>query len=111
MGKDNNVRVSRKLIKEYSAKRLIGSNQTESRQYEIAIRNLKKVPVTIRVEDQVPVAITKDIDVQDVEAKDAQLNKETGIVGWLVELKPGEERKLNLKYSVKYPKDRKVIID
>jgi hypothetical protein len=111
LGKDNNVRVSRKLIKEYSAKRLIGSNQTESRQYEIVIRNLKKVPVAVRVEDQIPVAITKDIDVQDVEAKDAQIDKETGIVTWLVPLKPGEERKLNLKYAVKYPKDRKVIMD
>lgn len=111
LGKDNNVRVARKLIKEYSAKKLIGSNQTESRQYEIVIRNLKKVPISIKIEDQIPIAVTKDIDVQDVDAKDAQINKETGIVAWLINLKPGEEQKRFLKYSVKYPKERRVVID
>jgi hypothetical protein len=69
------------------------------------------VPVTVKIEDQIPISVTKDIDVQDIEAKEAQLDKDTGILTWLIELKPGEERKLNLKYSVKYPKDRKVVID
>jgi uncharacterized protein (TIGR02231 family) len=111
LGKDNNVRILRKLVKEYSTKKFIGSNQTESKHYEITVRNLKKVPVTVKIEDQIPVSITKDIDVLDIEAKEAQLDKDTGILTWLIELKPGEERKLTLKYSVKYPKDRKVVID
>jgi hypothetical protein len=111
LGKDNNVRILRKLVKEYSTKKFIGSNQTESKHYEITVRNLKRVPVTVKIEDQIPISVTKDIDVQDIEAKEAQLDKDTGILTWLIELKPGEERKLNLKYSVKYPKDRKVVID
>lgn len=111
LGKDNNVRISRKLLKEFSSQRLIGSNKTESRQYEITVRNTKKTAVTVLVQDQFPVAVNKDIQVNDVEAPEGQIDKETGIVTWSLTLQPGQEKKLQLSYSVKYPKERKVVLD
>jgi hypothetical protein len=69
------------------------------------------VPVTLRVLDQIPVSTTKEISVEDVKAPDAQMDKETGILTWTITLQPGQERKLNLGYSVKYPKDRKVVLE
>ncbi|HEY0067942.1 MAG TPA: mucoidy inhibitor MuiA family protein [Flavisolibacter sp.] len=111
LGKDNNVRISRKLLKEFSSQRLIGSNKTETRQYEITVRNTKKTAVTILVQDQFPVPVNKDIQVNDVEAPEGQADKETGIVTWTLALQPGQEKKLQLSYSVKYPKDRKVVLE
>jgi hypothetical protein len=111
LGKDNNVRINRKLVKEYSSKKFIGTNQTESKQYEIAVRNTKKSSITIRIEDQIPVTVSKEIDVQDVSAAEAQINKETGIVTWNITLQPGEEKKLKLSYSIKYPKDKRVVLN
>lgn len=111
LGKDNNVRISRKLLKEFSSQRLIGSNKTETRQYEITVRNTKKTAVTVLVQDQFPVSVNKDIQVNDVEAPEGQVDKETGIVTWSVTLQPGQEKKLQLSYSVKYPKDRKVVLE
>jgi hypothetical protein len=111
LGKDNNVRISRKLLKEFSSERLIGSNKTEKRQYEITVRNTKKTAVTVLVQDQFPVPINKDIQVNDVEAPEGQVDKETGIVTWPLTLQPGQEKKLQLSYSVKYPKDRKVVLE
>jgi hypothetical protein len=110
LGKDNNVRIHRKLVKEYSSKKFIGNNQTESKQYEISIRNTKKVPVTIRVEDQVPVSVNKEIDVDNINASNAELDKLTGIITWIIELQPGQEKQLSFTYSVKYPKDKRIVL-
>jgi uncharacterized protein (TIGR02231 family) len=61
LGKDNGVRVSRKLVKEYSSKKFIGNSRTETKDYEISVRNSKSVPVTITVLDQFPVSTNKEI--------------------------------------------------
>jgi hypothetical protein len=63
------------------------------------------------VQDQVPISTNKEIDVDDVTAPEAKWDKETGLVTWSLALQPGQEKKLHLGYSVKYPKDRKVILD
>ncbi len=111
LGKDNAVKVSRRLIKEYSSKKFIGSNRTDTKEYELIVRNSKPVPVNIRILDQVPVSVTKEINVDDINMPDAELNKESGIATWVLNLLPGQERKLKLGYSVKYPKEKKVVLD
>jgi hypothetical protein len=111
LGKDNSVKVSRKLVKEYSSKKFIGSSRTETREYEISVRNSKSVPVNITVSDQIPVSVNKEISVDDVKAPDAQIDKDNGIVTWTISLPAGQERKLRIGYSVKYPKDKKVVLE
>jgi Domain of unknown function (DUF4139)/N-terminal domain of unknown function (DUF4140) len=111
LGKDNGVKVSRKLLKEFTSNKFIGSNRTETKSYEISVRNTKQVPVNITVLDQFPVSTTKEITVDDVKAPDASINKDTGIANWTFTLAPGQEKKLNLGYSVKYPKDKKVVLE
>jgi hypothetical protein len=111
LGKDNNITVSRKLVKDYSSKKLLGGNRTESKRYEVTVRNTKKIPVTIIIQDQFPVSVTKEISIEDEKAPDAQIDKELGIVTWNLQLSPAQEKKLQLSYEVKYPKDRKVVLD
>ena len=108
LGKNDGVKVSRKLVKEFSSKKLIGSNRTETKHYEIIVRNTKKTAVNLLVQDQYPISINKDIEVDDVKAPGGQVDKETGIINWNMNLQPGEERKLQLSYKVKYPKERRV---
>ena len=111
LGKDNGIKVSRKMIKEYSTKKFIGSSRTDSRQYEINIRNSKKVPVNITLVDQVPVPTSKEISVDDIKAAGALLNKDTGIATWIFTLPPGQENKVHISYNIKYPKDKKLVVD
>jgi hypothetical protein len=111
LGKDNGIKVSRKLIKEYSSKRFIGSNRTDTKQFEISVKNAKQVAVNITITDQFPVSTTKEIEVTDQKAPEAQVDKETGIITWVITLEPGQEKKLTVGYSVKYPKDRKVALE
>jgi hypothetical protein len=111
LGKDNGVKVTRRLVREYSTRRLIGSSKTDERQYEISVRNTKKVPVAIRITDQIPVPVTKEIDVEDVKAPEASVEKETGLAIWVLTLQPGQEKKLTIGYKVRYPKSRTVSLD
>ena len=111
LGKDNGIKVSRKLVKEYSTKKLIGNTRSDSREYEISIRNTKRVPVTMTVLDQYPVSTNREISVDDLKASDGQVDKETGLVTWTIILPPGQEKKLRIGYSVKYPKDKKLVLE
>jgi uncharacterized protein (TIGR02231 family) len=111
LGKDNGIKIFRKLVKEYSSKKLIGSNRTETKDYEISVRNSKHAPITLHIVDQYPVSTNKEISVDDVKAPDAKADKETGILSWVISAQPGQEMKLGFGYSVKYPKDRTVVLE
>jgi hypothetical protein len=111
LGKDMGVSITRKLVREFSAKKLIGANRTDSRQFEITVRNTKKIPVHIIIQDQLPVATSKDIDIENVRAQEAQIDKETGLAVWTLDLLPGAEKKLQIGYSVRYPKEKKLILE
>ena len=111
LGKDNGIKIFRRLVKEYSSKKFIGSNRTETKDYEISVRNSKRAPVTLHIVDQYPVSTNKEISVDDVKTPDAKADKETGIISWVISALPGQERKLGFGYSVKYPRDRTVVLE
>ncbi len=111
LGKDNGVKISRRLVKEFSSKRFIGSNRTDSRQYEISERNNKKDTINMIVTDQFPISTTKEIGVEDEDAPDAKVDKDSRIATWSLTLAPGQEQKLHISYSVKYPKDRRITLE
>ena len=75
------------------------------------MRNSKQAPVTLHIVDQFPVSTNKEISVDDVKAPDAKTDKETGIISWVISAQPGQEKKLGFGYSVKYPKDRTVVLE
>ena len=73
--------------------------------------NTKKIPVSIIIQDQFPVSVNKEIEVKETKAADATINEETGIITWNFVLQPSQEKKLRLSYEVKYPKDKKVVLE
>ncbi|MBN7809618.1 mucoidy inhibitor MuiA family protein [Algoriphagus sp. H41] len=111
MGRDRSIAIQREKIEEYSKKRSIGSNITESRGYEISLRNNKSQPVTLKVEDQIPVSVNSSISVSPIQLSSGSLDPQTGKVTWEITLAPGEQKKLSLQYEVKYPKNERVILD
>ncbi|MGV3540844.1 MAG: DUF4139 domain-containing protein, partial [Rufibacter sp.] len=82
LGRDQNVVVQRERMKDYQKRSTLGSNIKEQFGYEISLRNTKAQPVTITVEDQVPVSTTSEIEVEEIDANGGSLNKETGKVTW-----------------------------
>ncbi|QHL88759.1 mucoidy inhibitor MuiA family protein [Nibribacter ruber] len=108
LGRDQNVVVQRERMKDFQKRSTLGSNIKEQFGYEISLRNTKSTPVTITVEDQIPISTHSDIEVSEVETNGGKLDKETGKVTWLVTLKPNETVKRNLRFEVKYPKNNRV---
>jgi hypothetical protein len=111
MGRDRSILIQREKVDQFSKKRTIGSNITESRGYEITLKNNKSQAVTLQVKDQIPVSVNSAIEVTTGELSGGVVDPITGIVTWEITLAPGAQQKLSLRYEVKYPKAERVILD
>ena len=111
LGKDKGVAIKRTLLKDYSSKRFIGSNKTDTRQYEIVVRNNKQQPISIIVEDQFPISTQKEIEVQDRKYEGAKLDDDSQKLTWQMNVEPKKENKVGFRYEVKYPKDKTLQLD
>jgi predicted HTH domain antitoxin len=111
MGRDRSILIQREKVDQLSKKRSIGSNITESRGYEILVKNNKSQEITLQVKDQIPVSINSAITVTTGELSGGVVDPVTGIVTWEITLAPGAQQKLTLRYEVKYPKSERLILD
>ena len=111
MGRDRGIRIERTKESDYSARRAIGSNQTQTVGWKLTVRNTRTEPVVLMLTDQLPVSRNSSITVTEEELSGGTLDKENGTVIWRLELKPGEQRELKLRYAVKYPKGRSLAIE
>lgn len=110
-GIDNNISVRREKLSDFSSSQLIGLNKKVTVAYKVTLRNNKTYPITARVYDQIPVTTTKEIQVETIDISGGKMNNDTGKVEWDLKLNPNEMKELIIKYSVKYPKDKNVIIE
>ena len=104
LGRDKNVVVTRNKLNDFTKKGFLSNKRTDSRGFEIAIRNKKSQAINIIIEDQLPLSVNKDIEIEN-EAKDSDLDKTTGKLTWKLNIAGGKEQKLKFNYTVKYPKD------
>lgn len=109
LGIDKRIQVNRTLLKEFSSRTCcFGGNKKDVSTWEIAIRNTRKERITLKVEDQIPVSVDKDIVVTLLEKGDAAFDETTGKLKWLVTLEPEQSLKLQFSFEVKYPKNKQV---
>ncbi len=111
LGRDKNITVKRTSIKEFSKKQFLGSNKVDYRNFEISIRNNKKQPINLIIEDQFPLSTMKEVEVDKLENKEAELDSETGKLKWTIQLEPAKEKKVGFRYSVKYPKNNSLVLE
>lgn len=108
LGRDNNVVIERTPVKDLQSKSFLGLNKKQEYAYDITIRNTKKSPINITVEDQIPVSKNEKLEIELTDSGGAIFNKETGKLIWKLQLNPGETVKKRFKYSVKYPSGKVV---
>jgi uncharacterized protein (TIGR02231 family) len=111
LGTDNSILVKREKRQDFTSRRVLGSNKTETYSFLITIRNNKPNLIRITVNDQIPVSSNSGIEVNAVELSGGKHNSQTGAIKWDFEIKPQETRQLILTYSVKYPKDKTIILE
>jgi uncharacterized protein (TIGR02231 family) len=110
LGRDNQIVVSRAKVEDKGSTASLGAKRSESFVYELQLRNNRKVPVTIKVQDQIPISQEKDIAVDVTELSGAALDVPSGRLQWIKNLAPGEASHDKIAFSVRYPKNRTVNI-
>ena len=108
LGRDNKVMVTRTKMKEFTDKQLIGTKRKETYRYQIVVKNNRKAPINIEIQDQVPVSENDEIEVSVEETSKADYNLLTGICKWKYTIEPDKSESMNIQYTVKYPKNKTV---
>jgi len=98
-------------VRSFTEKNLIGSKVTETRTWEITITNGKKQDVSIDIQDQIPVTTNEKVKVKLLEQSSSNYNVSTGLMKWVLLLKPMKQKNFKLSYSVEYPKGNQVILE
>lgn len=111
LGRDRQIIIDRTIMRDYSKKQFLGNKVTDTRSWEIRIRNNKSAPVHLVVQDQFPVSTNKEIEVSLIESSGASVNHNTGILTWDIRLQPDESRILRVGYEVKYPSGKNIILE
>ncbi|MBL7726759.1 MAG: DUF4139 domain-containing protein, partial [Dinghuibacter sp.] len=109
LGKDKRLVVKRSLVKEQSSLKTSGASTKQVFTYEILVKNNKLTDVNLVLKDQFPISNINEVVVTLDDDGAASLNKETGVLTWKLEVKPGESKKVRFSYTVKYPKDKKIV--
>jgi uncharacterized protein (TIGR02231 family) len=111
LGKDKSITIEREMQKQFTTKQFLGSKKEETRAWLLSVKNNKPQGVKIAVFDQIPVSTLEEIEVKADNISNGKLDPETGIIEWNFQLKPAEKKALDLKYSVRYPKNRTLTIE
>jgi hypothetical protein len=104
LGRDKNVVIKRTKLKDFGKNKILSNKRNEARGFEITIKNKKSYPLSIVIEEQIPVSKDKQIEVEH-KAEGAIFDKEKGRLTWKIDLKPLEDKKLIFSYIVTYPTD------
>jgi uncharacterized protein (TIGR02231 family) len=109
LGKDKRVNVKRTLVKDATTTKTSNANTKQTFTYELVLKNNKTKEINVIVKDQYPLSNVKEIEVELIDDGGAAINTEVGVLTWKVTLKPGESIKKRFTYTVKYPKDKKIV--
>jgi uncharacterized protein (TIGR02231 family) len=109
LGKDKRVGVKRTLVKDASISKTKDANTKQTFTYELVVKNNKTTDINLILKDQYPLSNVKEMEVELLDDGGASINNELGVLTWKLNLKPGESKKLRFSYTVKYPKDKKII--
>lgn len=111
LGKDKGVSIKREIQKQFTTKQFLGNKKEETKTWLISVKNNKQQNIKISLSDQIPISTLEEIEINPINISNGRLDSETGIIKWEFQLKPTEKKDVDLKYSVRYPKFRTLIID
>ena len=111
LGRDREVFITRKMIKDKKEEKFLKSDVIKTFAYEISIKNNKSAPLNIIIEDQMPITQNEEIKISLTDALDAKLDKKTGKLKWNLDIQPKKYRKLEFAYTIKHDKDQELTMN
>ncbi len=106
MGRDKKISIKREKVVDKSGTKFLSAYKEQTFTFDLTVRNNKKEDIDMILKDQHPLSTDKDITIELLDDGKAQVNAETGILTWKLQLGPGETQKIRISYKVKYPKDK-----
>ncbi len=92
-------------MKDKESNKLLGTDVTRTVAYELRIKSNKGRPISLKVEDQVPVSNIKEIKVELKDADKADYNAATGSLVWDFKMENKTYKSLKFIYEVTHNKD------
>lgn len=116
MGADDRVKVERKPVsRTENEPTWLGSTRQEAREFRTTVQNLHPFPVKAVLIDRIPVSGNNAIVVEMLPATTAPTDKQAdgrrGVLGWAMDLAPGELREVRLAYRLRWPADREIVFE
>ncbi len=111
LGRDEGIVVERTREKEFTSKSFLGNKTSQTNAWVIEVRNKKKQPISIVVEDQYPLSTHEEIEVSLDAAPGANNDPATGKLTWRKQIPPGKAERYTFRYTVKYPRRRGVVLE
>lgn len=108
LGRDESVIVKRKKIKDTVTESKITSTKKVIREYEIFCWNQKSSDIKIIIRDQLPVSRDSAITVEPINLSGAVFDNIDGTLSWEYTMHPNTSVKLNIAFSVSYPKNIRI---
>ncbi|MBK8711439.1 MAG: DUF4139 domain-containing protein [Niastella sp.] len=108
LGTDKRVIIKREKLVDFSSIKFLGSNKLQTLAFDITVKNNKKEAIQIIVKDQYPISSNKEIEVDLLENSAGAVNEEIGVVTWILNIEPGQSKKVRISYSAKYPKNKTI---
>lgn len=106
LGQNQNVTIDRTtLLEEGESRGFIGRSRIETRKYQTKVTNNMSVAQRVVIRDRVPVSTDGDIVVELLSPKSPEMDPETGLFSYEMNLKPGQSAQLLTHFTVKYPND------
>lgn len=72
---------------------------------------MKPSPIDLEIKDQIPVSMRDDIEVSVLELSDGELDEETAIVTWSLQIPAGETLSVLISYDVSHSSGGSVYLD
>lgn len=111
LGRDHSITVERTLLSDYTERKALGQIREESISWGISLQNNRSESARITLYDQIPVSLRSEIEVTAENLSGGELNNDTGIVTWDINLGCGKQRDIVLKYKVRYPKSKRLTVE
>lgn len=108
-GTDERVKIKRELVKTFvSSGGPFSKREKKEFQYRTTVENLHSRDINIKLIEQVPVSLNKEIEVKltKLEPKPNEENKENGVFTYTPKLTAQQKFVINMSYYVEYPKGK-----
>lgn len=101
LGEDKRITIKRQPVKDKTFTKSISSTNKEQQfSYEITVRNNKSEKIQIKLKDQIPITVDRQIIITMVDKGNAEYEEKTGILTWNISLNANETQKINFSYKI-----------